>query len=874
MAGSKPEIIRSHPRVIDGFMIALLEGTRIVAAALFALFFLTASLAAQQSDFNEPDLNGCRWCPSGADNTIIIHYAFGYGVSDPGLQQIIQNAVSDWQVDLTEMFEGMFNFQCDGNLGDAQATCTDGQYPPPLIRLIFRRGAYDMGVHTCHPEETVRPPYPAGSPQDTNPSHKRKGWQPCSSDLKPSDPQLGFWSAPYRRPLESSSMAEVHTVYIDINDQIEGFDLQGLMRHEIGHALGLGHVRMAGTDLLMSDEGLTCQNPAHPGIDDHAKSALRKLYGFATGNKQHGLNVSDSPSGHGLQLRNIGYTGTWNCPQGSARMGKSTDSENLYDYELQVQRASGTYVTFAFLHEEDWLNNEYTHYFGELWPSANVRMNVLDNGALVDRAQSLYRIDILESDFGVAPDAVGEMIGVTGGPFNDTCLTYTLKNNTAVSLNWTASVDQSWLGAQPSSGALAAGGSTQVNVCLNAAAFSLPADSFIAKITFADAADGISVIRQAKLVVNQCQAEMSYAPVSFSFNVELAGTASELLSINNESTACQNLDYAIDAHIDGGAGPVLDIEGNNSRANYGNSRYRGNVYEVSQRTTLKQIESYLNFTGSRQLNFVVFEASVLGGPYTQLFSKTIAKTGTGASFYSSGPLCIPMAQSKFYIVAVGWTGGNITFYWNVTTIPHAMSFGQKHYGFYYDAYPIGLSITSPGYTTSDYYQRLTTEDTWLLPSLLSGSITPGSSQTVTVIVNSANRAEGVYTGDLELQSTDPDHLIATIPVVMKVGNPTDVENEHGSQTLSLSLRAAYPNPFNPRVTILYSIPEQDVALLSIYDVSGRLVRTLIDEHMASGDHAEIWDGRDDSGREVTTGVYLVRLKSGGKMQSRKIMLLR
>jgi flagellar hook assembly protein FlgD len=76
----------------------------------------------------------------------------------------------------------------------------------------------------------------------------------------------------------------------------------------------------------------------------------------------------------------------------------------------------------------------------------------------------------------------------------------------------------------------------------------------------------------------------------------------------------------------------------------------------------------------------------------------------------------------------------------------------------------------------------------------------------------------------------------------------------------------HPNPFNPTTSIAYSIKERGHVLLSIYDVNGALVRTLTNETRAAGAQSATWDGRDDEGRSVASGVYFYKL-TGGKLHA-------
>jgi len=85
----------------------------------------------------------------------------------------------------------------------------------------------------------------------------------------------------------------------------------------------------------------------------------------------------------------------------------------------------------------------------------------------------------------------------------------------------------------------------------------------------------------------------------------------------------------------------------------------------------------------------------------------------------------------------------------------------------------------------------------------------------------------------------------------------------------------YPNPFNPSTTIGFSVPQSGPALLEIYDVTGRHVRTLISGQVAAGHHTVQWDGKDERGSSVGSGVYFYRLRSGANsVASMKMLLLK
>ncbi|HSG27180.1 MAG TPA: FlgD immunoglobulin-like domain containing protein, partial [Candidatus Krumholzibacterium sp.] len=88
------------------------------------------------------------------------------------------------------------------------------------------------------------------------------------------------------------------------------------------------------------------------------------------------------------------------------------------------------------------------------------------------------------------------------------------------------------------------------------------------------------------------------------------------------------------------------------------------------------------------------------------------------------------------------------------------------------------------------------------------------------------------------------------------------------------LYSCYPNPFNPCTRISFDLGAPCQVDLRIFDVAGRLVRTLVDEHRRGGRFEEIWDGRDDRGGKVASGVYFYRLRAAEFIESKKMVLLR
>jgi hypothetical protein len=85
---------------------------------------------------------------------------------------------------------------------------------------------------------------------------------------------------------------------------------------------------------------------------------------------------------------------------------------------------------------------------------------------------------------------------------------------------------------------------------------------------------------------------------------------------------------------------------------------------------------------------------------------------------------------------------------------------------------------------------------------------------------------------------------------------------------------AYPNPFNPSTQIRFSMKDNGIASLRIYNLHGQLIRELLHKQGAAGEHILTWDGRDERGVAAASGVYFIRFEVGNEVKIGKIMLVR
>ncbi|MBN2830389.1 MAG: T9SS type A sorting domain-containing protein, partial [Candidatus Cloacimonetes bacterium] len=98
--------------------------------------------------------------------------------------------------------------------------------------------------------------------------------------------------------------------------------------------------------------------------------------------------------------------------------------------------------------------------------------------------------------------------------------------------------------------------------------------------------------------------------------------------------------------------------------------------------------------------------------------------------------------------------------------------------------------------------------------------------------------------------------------------------EEGAIPLQTALKSNYPNPFNPTTTINYNIAKETRVDLSIYNIKGQKVKTLINDKIKPGYHSVVWDGTDKNNRQVSSGVYFYKLKTKKETFTRKMMMLK
>lgn len=137
----------------------------------------------------------------------------------------------------------------------------------------------------------------------------------------------------------------------------------------------------------------------------------------------------------------------------------------------------------------------------------------------------------------------------------------------------------------------------------------------------------------------------------------------------------------------------------------------------------------------------------------------------------------------------------------------------------------------------------------------------------------------IPSGETELFSFTCSGEIALISVEavdseIRELKPNIIQDNTNWQPSKFLLCQNYPNPFNPETEIKYSLAKNDKVKLVVYNVLGRKVRALVDEYQTAGNKSVHWDGKDESGNEVGSGIYFYQIQTGDFVQTKKMTLLR
>lgn len=209
-------------------------------------------------------------------------------------------------------------------------------------------------------------------------------------------------------------------------------------------------------------------------------------------------------------------------------------------------------------------------------------------------------------------------------------------------------------------------------------------------------------------------------------------------------------------------------------------------------------------------------------------------------------------------------------------LPVVLSEGSNIYGFTatlnFD--PLALNVDSISISESviDYAMTINEVESGIVNILGVGTEALGVSDTLFTIIANFNEN---YSGETNVSITElswneesPIEFAADVTLGPNLGF-NDITHPN-----SYEISQNYPNPFNPYTSIKYSLPNVSDVNIYIYDLQGKMVRKLVDAVYPVGEHFVIWNGKDDSGRIVSTGIYTYVMRTGNFSQTKKMLFIK
>jgi hypothetical protein len=339
-------------------------------------------------------------------------------------------------------------------------------------------------------------------------------------------------------------------------------------------------------------------------------------------------------------------------------------------------------------------------------------------------------------------------------------------------------------------------------------------------------------------------------------------------------------------------GEEIGDSGDNDK-NYGFFRlnfsfpFYGNIFD-SLRISSNGWISFTDTTGKDTISYLNKSLPYLWGPYNLIapfWDDLIFSDSSRVYFYSNN---FDSAIISFVNLSHWGTGGPYTFQTiinkNGEIIFQYDSLGEKltsaTVGIQNWNGTEGLQIAcNQDYLEDSLWIRI--RPSWISVDSMWGTIQPGESKTLNLTFDRLSYPQGIYHANLIINSRDKNHDLDTIriPLTLCIDTTTSVDFDEDQKPSTFDLLQNYPNPFNPVTTIRFNIqgPKFKISIhttLNIYNILGQKVRTLVEEPKRPGNYEVIWDGKDDRGKEVASGIYFYQLTAGYYKETRKMTLIR
>ena len=184
-----------------------------------------------------------------------------------------------------------------------------------------------------------------------------------------------------------------------------------------------------------------------------------------------------------------------------------------------------------------------------------------------------------------------------------------------------------------------------------------------------------------------------------------------------------------------------------------------------------------------------------------------------------------------------------------------------------ESYFESIYIINLGNTTLEIDEIIATEPFYV--DITDGSLDP--LEELEVPVQFYPDSAGDYSGTVTIYSNDSDEEEV---IIYLYGDTETLSVDETPIPEKFYLHQNYPNPFNPVTTLRYDLPENGHVNITIYDMLGKEVKTLVQQSQTAGFKSAVWNGTDTNGKPVSAGIYLCQIQAGEYLQTKKMVLLK
>ena len=244
----------------------------------------------------------------------------------------------------------------------------------------------------------------------------------------------------------------------------------------------------------------------------------------------------------------------------------------------------------------------------------------------------------------------------------------------------------------------------------------------------------------------------------------------------------------------------------------------------------------------------------LGNKFVIMFSDMVRITGEG----------------PYSFEAILYDNGNIILqYLNLNQPLHEYTVGIQNN----DATD-GLTIAHNESYLKDSLAVLISRHSWLSVEPAGGMIASNNFVDLQLTIRTSNFPFGEFYAAVQIESNDPDESLVVVPIHLTVG-VTGLESiALNNLPSTIQLSPNYPNPFNPSTTIGYALPVDMTVELVVYNMLGQKLKVLYSGIQKAGYHSVPWDGTNEYGSSMASGIYIYRLKTDENNLIRKMILMK